>query len=127
MDPKLENNDYLLLKNLWGNAEGAVLDAGFPGNTYPHDAIYKLIEQRDDARTAAFREGYAMGESERVTLATVNGELRSEIREYADKNRELHLTVRRLEQMIEQRMYAPTQEYVPHHQAFFDGDHRVDL
>lgn len=71
----------------------------------------------DNGRTAAYNEGhkdgYRKGETERVALATANSELRS--------------TILRLEQMIGQRMYAPTQEYVPHHQEFFDGDHRVDL
>lgn len=36
-----------LLRNLLGNAEGAVIDAGFPGDTKPHDAIYALISERD--------------------------------------------------------------------------------
>ena len=39
--------EYLRIRNLHGNAMGAVIDAGFTGDTAPHDAIYRLTAERD--------------------------------------------------------------------------------
>ena len=41
--------------NRYRNAVGAVIDAGFPGDLAPADAIYKLVAQRDAWRTIAER------------------------------------------------------------------------
>lgn len=44
--------EYQHLRNLYGNAQGAVVDTGnLPGDTKPADAIYQLIEERDRLRS----------------------------------------------------------------------------
>lgn len=43
--------EHQLVRNLYGNAQGAVVDTGdLPGDTKPADAIYHLIAERDRLR-----------------------------------------------------------------------------
>ncbi len=46
-EPARQAAEWQRFKNLLGNATGAIVDAGLPGDMTPADAIYELTRQRD--------------------------------------------------------------------------------